>query len=365
MPGSERIPRNYAAHLCGGGVIEPPVWLSKNMVANSDIAMLLPSSRTVKPDQCKIANEWYCSRGCERRRFRENTEFRDMLVLPRHVTNRWRAAHSCTRVIVTISLIAALMCCSATARAADDLYRAQTIVTGQGEANRVVGFATCLQDVLVKVSGAFKLARDTRLAGYKTHARDFVRAFSYHDRMSGTPTRDEQGTRDRPYDLTVDFDATEIGGILTALGVKPWLSHRPVLGVFVEVEQGARSYIVTADARQSDLQREALLAAAHKRGISIALPDTASLAKSNIDAAGLTAVPSSTLAGLAEGGGEAVLVGHLVWNDRQLGWTTTWRMDWQGRPHRWQFGGVTFDEAFRRGIGGAAQILSDNGDPTE
>ena len=25
--------------------------------------------------------------------------------------------------------------------------------------------------------------------------------------MSGTPKRDEQGTRDRPYDLIVDFDA--------------------------------------------------------------------------------------------------------------------------------------------------------------
>ena len=42
---------------------------------------------------------------------------------------------------------------------------------------------------------------------------------------------------------------------------------------------------------------------------------------------------------------------------------TAWRMEWQGRPHRWQFRGVTFDEAFRRAIGGAAQILSGNGDP--
>jgi len=38
-------------------------------------------------------------------------------------------------------------------------------------------------------------------------------------------------------------------------------------------------------------------------------------------------------------------------------------MAWQGRPHRWRFRSVTFDEAFRRAIGGAAQILSGNGDP--
>jgi hypothetical protein len=38
-------------------------------------------------------------------------------------------------------------------------------------------------------------------------------------------------------------------------------------------------------------------------------------------------------------------------------------MDWDNQPHRWQVRGVTFDEAFRRGIGGAAQVLSGNGDP--
>jgi uncharacterized protein len=28
--------------------------------------------------------------------------------------------------------------------------------------------------------------------------------------MSGTPKRDEQGTRDRPYDLIVDFDEASV-----------------------------------------------------------------------------------------------------------------------------------------------------------
>ena len=34
-----------------------------------------------------------------------------------------------------------------------------------------------------------------------------------------------------------------------------------------------------------------------------------------------------------------------------------------GRIVRWKLRAVTFDEAFRRAIGGAAQILSGNGDP--
>jgi hypothetical protein len=244
---------------------------------------------------------------------------------------------------------------------AADLYRAQAIVTGQGEANRIIGFASCLEDVLIKVSGAQKLAGDRRLAAYKSKAKGFVRAFSYHDQMSGTPTRDEQGTRDRPYDLIVDFDEKKIDDILKALGLKPWLSRRLVLGIFVEMQQGLKKYMVTADA---DQQRESLLAAASKRGMAIVLPSVAALAKLSINGVELRTMTSSTLASVAaQQGGEIALVGRLVWVDRELGWDTQWQMDWQSRTHRWQVRGVTFDEAFRRGIGGAAQILSNNDGP--
>jgi hypothetical protein len=249
-------------------------------------------------------------------------------------------------------------------RDAGDLYRARTVVTGQGETNRLTGFAACLEDVVIKVAAAGKLVDDARLEAAKTDARSYVKAFSYHDQMSGTPTRDEQGTRDRPYDLSVDFDQARIDGLIATFGLKPWSSHRPVLAVFVEMEQGARQYIVTSDLRQSDLQRDSLLAAADKRGMPIALPTAAQLSKSAIAAPALPTLPAAALAPLtAEQGGEIALVGHLVWSDADLGWATEWRLDWQGQPHRWRLRGVTFDEAFRRGIAGAAQLLAGNGDP--
>jgi hypothetical protein len=98
--------------------------------------------------------------------------------------------------------------------------------------------------------------------------------------------------------------------------------------------------------------------------MDIALPSTAALAKSNLNGAELKSVPFKTLASVAaEQGGEVALVGQLVWDDRKLGWTTQWQVDWRGRTYRWQVPGVTFDETFRRGIGGAAQVLSGNGDP--
>jgi uncharacterized protein len=269
------------------------------------------------------------------------------------------------RTIVRIFLAVALTwCAGAMAATGTDLYRTKVTVTGQGEANRMVGFAASLEDVLIKASGAQKLSGDRRLAAYKSKAKDLVTAFSYRDQFAGKPIRDEQGTRDRPYDLTVAFEESKIDDILRALGLKPWLSHRPRLAVFVEMEQAARNYIVTSDGTQADLQRDSLLAAADKRGMDIVLPGTAALATSNITGAELRTAPFPALTPIAAAqGGEVVLVGRLVWDDRELGWATQWQMDWRGRTHRWQIRGVTFDEAFRRGIGGAAQVLSGNGDP--
>ena len=283
-----------------------------------------------------------------------------------NTTRPWRLTSLGVAAAIVGILLAATLAWGdgASAAASADLYQAQTIVTGQAEPNRSIGFAACLEDVMIKVSGALQLAGDPRLAAYKSRAADFVSAYHYHDQMSGTPTRDEQGTRDRPYDLIVDFDATKIDDLLKSLDLKPWLSQRSVLAVFVEMEQGKRKYIVTADAKQSDLQRDSLHAAAAKRGVGIVLPDVAALTTSKIDGAELMAMPSTTLAPVAaKQGAEATLVGRLVWVDAELGWTTEWRMEWQSRPHQWQARGITFDDAFRRGIGGAAQILSGNGEP--
>jgi hypothetical protein len=125
-----------------------------------------------------------------------------------HRTRRRSILIGCgaNRAIVRVFLAAALTWCAGSMTAAGaDLYRTKVTVTGQGEANRMVGFVACLEDVLIKASGAQKLAGDRRLAAYKSKAKGFVTAFSYRDQFSGKPIRDEQGTRDRPYDLTVDL----------------------------------------------------------------------------------------------------------------------------------------------------------------
>jgi hypothetical protein len=266
---------------------------------------------------------------------------------------------SCFLSALAIAALFALQPAIAQPIPAAELYRAQTIVTGTGEANRIIGFAACLEDVLVKVSGQLRLAGDPRLGPYKADAAKLVRDFSYRDEKGGKPKNDEQGTRDRSFVLTAAFDETDVNGILDKLGVKPWLSRRPVLGVFVEMQNGARRYPVAADSKETELQRAALGAAATKRGMRIVLPDAAELAAFGANDQALAGVAPARLAEVAAAhGGEAVLVARLVWDDQELRWIADWQIDWQGRSQRWPAAAVTFDEAFRQGIGTAAQVIA-------
>ena len=93
-----------------------------------------------------------------------------------------------------------LACSAAEAREQKELYRGQTIVTGQGEANRRVGFASCLDDVVVKLSGLLRLAGDRRLAVHKANAASLVSDYGYRDEKGGKPKNDEQGTREQNRD---------------------------------------------------------------------------------------------------------------------------------------------------------------------
>jgi hypothetical protein len=271
-----------------------------------------------------------------------------------------RAERNLPQRIFAAMLVAVLCLGTATRATANDLYRTQTLVTGQGEPNRLIGFAVCLEQVLIKASGAISLTGDPRLKPYKASARDFVRAYEYRDEKLGKPKNDEQGTRDRSFYLIVDFDEKRIDDTLAALGLKPWLAHRPVLGLFVEMNPGARTYVVTSDAAETDLQRASLRIAADRRGMQFALPTSAAIAK--LPSGALAAMPASGLAPIAAGqGGEVALVARLVWDDSALEWNNEWRLDWQGKPYRWQFRSETFDEGFRHGIGNAAEVLSGAG----
>lgn len=246
----------------------------------------------------------------------------------------------------------------------EEIYRATAIVTGTGEVNRRLGLAICLDDVLVKVSGDQRLLGDRRVAALAKRASTLVSSFAYRDRLAHRPIRDEQGTRDRPHDLTVTFDKVKIDAALASLGRKPWTGPRPRLVVFVGVNNGAAQYALAADGERGVDQRDALAAAAAQIAIPIAVPNQAALTAAAASYESLAAPDLAKLDAAAKAnGGDRALVGRLTWNDRPVGWIADWHFAAEGKAYRWQIRGVSFDDAFRNGMRGAAQILSSNGAP--
>ncbi|MEP9370546.1 DUF2066 domain-containing protein [Mesorhizobium sp. KR1-2] len=253
--------------------------------------------------------------------------------------------------------------------AADELYQAKAVVSGQGEERRALGFALCLKDVVAKVSGDARLTDDPRMAEPASKAASFVTGFSYRDRLSGKPLHDEQGSYDRPHDLTCDFDRHRIDALLETLGHRPWPEPRPRILLLVDIKdrQGKAFMLAndSADARDQDMSG-ALAAASERFALLFRLPAQALLAKAVVDEMVQGKADPADLERVANAAGaEKVVAGTLLWSDQALGWVSEWRLSVQGKSYRWQARGVGFDDAFRNVVSGAAQILSGNGQPAD
>ena len=246
-------------------------------------------------------------------------------------------------------LVAACLAPAAAAQLDRALYQASAYVTGTDLRQRPDGLARCLAQVLVKVSGDPAVADNPALPALQARAAEFMRSIAYLDRMSDIPHHDEQGSRDRPYDLIVRFSPDGIAQALSALGRAPWKGPRPPLVVLATMARQGQSMPVSADGHPDERPRAALLAAGDHFGMEVALPTLAQLQDG-------AAQPETLVPGF---GPDAVgLFGTLVWSDAAHGWVARWRMRHAGRERAWQAEGVSYDAAFRAGIAGAMGILS-------
>jgi hypothetical protein len=62
------------------------------------------------------------------------------------------------------------------------------------------GFRQALEEAIVKVTGASRLAEDPRLASALADAGGYVAGFEYEDRLAKKKLMDEQGTRERTFE---------------------------------------------------------------------------------------------------------------------------------------------------------------------
>lgn len=244
-----------------------------------------------------------------------------------------------------------------------DLYRTSVVVTGRDEKNRQLGFRECFDRILVRVTGDPRLSSRPEAEPFRDDAGRLVASYSYRDRMGGVPIHDEQGTYDRPHDLTCVYEPATLDPVLKTLGSRPWTTDRPSVSVFLLVERGSDRAILSESSPKGADMRESFAVAARTMAIEVRFPPDADL---DIEGWLLLAEPHGRDAAgspqihIAK---TASLIGRLVWSDDDLGWVVEWTLPYNGRYYRWHQRGINFDEAFRVGVRGVAQIVSGNGEP--
>jgi hypothetical protein len=237
----------------------------------------------------------------------------------------------------------------------DDLYRAETIVTGTGEAERLRGFRVGAEEAVIKLTGNARLAGRPSIRPILDQAAGMVAEHSYEDRMKGIPIHDEQGTRDRPHYLRIRFDKAKFDAALRKAGLKLWQGERPLLAIWLGVRDARGRYVLASDGPEGYGQREVLKDASKRRGVPILLP-----------AQGQSSVTYDSVQNRrwhlleAEGrklGAQGILAGLLEF-DGNVAWNTRWVLLAPQAKARWSMKGVSFDTALKGAIERTAATLS-------
>jgi uncharacterized protein len=241
------------------------------------------------------------------------------------------------------------------------IYQATELVTGIELDQRKSGFARCLRDVIVKATGNPALATDPRIPTLMEHAESYVAYYLYRDQFEGLLHHDDQGTYDRPFDLTVQFDPSKIASLLNDLGEKPWTVKRPTLIAVVAVkgedppyrlEHPLSSDLSTDNPVIAD-QRQSLEYFTDKYGIYLKIPSAADIAAWGTDGSKALLAPNS-----------ALVSGTLTYRPSEGGWSGQWHLHWKGTEYTWGLKGGSFDNAYENLVTGSVRILSgDRGPP--
>lgn len=240
----------------------------------------------------------------------------------------------------------------------DALYRSTLVVTGDREETRVPAIPQGFELAAQKLTGNPDIAQDPGFADLAAKAASMIWSYTYHDRKFGVPIHDEQGTRDRPFLLTFQFEKTRMDAAMAKLGEKPWLGPRPTLGIVMEVTDMARTYLLVSDSDRGEDQRASFADASARFGLPVVFAKEADLEAADITPASIDSVPKEKLAALQKQvQADTIMLGHLDWDAKALGWHATWALPLTPEVGSWEINGVNFDAAFRNAVGGAAKRL--------
>ncbi len=254
----------------------------------------------------------------------------------------------------------------------DNLYAAQMPVKSQTRIERLEVYPGAMSQVIVKLTGDTGAPRLPQLRGTIARARQLVQQFNY----AKLPEEGTELLREEGYQrlLAVQFDAKAVNQALVAAGVPVWGKTRPLVLVWLAVEDRGARYLLGAG-RAVELESQ-LLTAGERRGLPLILPLLDLEEQSQISFADVWGDFSRPLWQAAERyAADALLVGRLFRDEGawQVRWTLHQKGDQQsrsGRSQRWRVEGASQAELLNRGIDEAAteiahrfaQILSVAGD---
>ncbi len=268
---------------------------------------------------------------------------------------RWHAL-ALLLVMLSVAFVAAATR-SRRVQDTSDLYQAIAIVTGTDMRSRPTGFAQCLREVLVKVSGEPRLRDDPRTSELAAHADALVASFDYVDLDAAFKIHDDQGTYDRPHNLTVHFVPARIDKALADLGERPWRGTRPVVVPVLVVRGITAAYLLSAESPAGAAQRQAFTDVASDFHMKVRFPTEADFAVWGIRMGQFPSLPTTTATD------DALVAGTLGFQESLPGWVGSWRMRWRGVDYAWGVKGVNYDEAFRDIIRGVVRVASGHGAP--
>ena len=238
------------------------------------------------------------------------------------------------------------------------LYQATAIVTGTDMRQRPLGFAECLKEVLVKLTGMPRLRDDPGVAALADHADALVDRFTYVDPRAGLLHHDDQGTYDRSHELTVRFNPARVDAALAGLGAAMWRGSRPLLTPVILVRsRDPTPFLLSAETPRGVELRAAIVRLAGENGVGVHFPTEADLAAW---AVGLVGFPAPLG---PDDAGQLRVAGTLSWDVHALGWVGTWRVRKDGVEHEWRIGGVGYDVAFANLVRGAVVLAAGTGAP--
>ena len=230
------------------------------------------------------------------------------------------------RAALSVALLPAQIQAALAATTPDTAYMCRAFVTGTDNRDRPGGIARCWAEVLTKISGDPRPLAAEPVPPPPGAVADFY----YLDRMTIEARHDEQGSRDRPYDLVVRFVQAAVGKALADRHETVDVSPPFRLSVGGSITKAGAVNPLTASDANDEQARHALDDAAQRFGVTLSF------------------APNDTAA--------MPVTGRIRWTD--AGWTATWTAPSQSGPMSWTIEGASMDAAMRAAVLGARAIAS-------